>query len=360
MLKLIGSCLLAASMAIVLCSCGDEPQKNPGKADGKGGAAGGAKTFLDALASGPKREAKFCVALGWQENESGQRQRKGFEDAFEALGGAATFADANYNPKKQSEQIDAFIEMKPDAIFVTPSDPAGITQACQRVVDAGIPLFVADAIIAGVPATTSICSSDFRMGVWSMDYIARKIGGKGRIAMIDLPENEAWDLRGQGARFALKMYPDIKVVQVHHHDSQTGVKPRQVVDNMLTANPAGKLDAIWCAWDGAAEEGAQAIEAAGRADEVITTGIDGGKRAFGTIKSGSPFKVTMAQSIYFMSYMTVFYAHRHLAGEQAPRFIISPVYAVDKARLDALPETQQPEDYDIPGKAHEFGWTPEL
>ncbi len=108
---------------------------------------------------------KFCVSLGWMENESGQRQRKGFEDAFRDFGGEFVFANANYDAKKQSEQIDAFIEMRPKAIFVTPSDPAGITQACQRVVDAGIPLFVADAIIPGVPATTSICSSDFRMGM---------------------------------------------------------------------------------------------------------------------------------------------------------------------------------------------------
>ncbi|MDP6634402.1 MAG: sugar ABC transporter substrate-binding protein [Phycisphaerae bacterium] len=307
-----------------------------------------------------KMDGKFCVSLGWEENESGQRQKKGFEDAFKVFGGEPTFANANYDPKKQSEQIDAFIEMKPRAIFITPSDPAGITQACQRAVDAGIPIFIADAIVAGVPATTSICSSDFRMGAWTMDYIARHLKGKGNIAMIDLPENEAWDLRGQGARFALMEYPDIKVVQVHHHDSQTSISPLQAVESMLAAHPKGKLDAIWCAWDGAAQEGAEAIETAGRADEIITTGIDGGKHAFEIIKKGGPFKVTMAQSIYYMSFMDVYYAYLHLKGKQAPRFVISPVFAVDKAKLDALDAKFKPEDYDVPGNAAKFGWTPEL
>jgi len=314
----------------------------------------------DESQGGGSGSSKFCVSLGWMENESGQRQRKGFEDAFKVFGGQVTFANANYDPKKQSEQIDAFIEMKPKAIFVTPSDPAGITQACQRAVDAGIPVFVADAIVAGVPATTSICSSDFRMGAWTMDYIARHIKGKGNIAMIDLPENEAWDLRGQGARFALEKYPDIKVVQVHHHDSQTSISPLQAVESMLAAHPKGKLDAIWCAWDGAAQEGAEAVETAGRADEIITTGIDGGKHAFEVIQTGGPFKVTMAQSIYYMSFMSVRYAHEHLKGKQAPRFIISPVFAVDKTALDALDEKFKPEDYDIPGNAAKFGWKPVL
>ncbi|MCP4454156.1 MAG: sugar ABC transporter substrate-binding protein [Planctomycetes bacterium] len=302
----------------------------------------------------------FCVSLGWQENESGRRQKRGYEEAFKVFGGEATFANANYDPKKQSEQIDAFIEMNPRAIFVTPSDPAGITQACQRAVDAGIPVFVADAIVAGVPATTSICSSDFRMGAWTMDYIATHLKGKGNIAMIDLPENEAWDLRGQGARFALEKYPEINIVQVHHHDSQTSISPLQAVESMLAAHPRGKLDAIWCAWDGAAQEGADAIKNADRADEIITTGIDGGKHPFEVIKTGGPFKITMAQSIYYMSFMSVRCATEFLKGQPVPRFIISPVFAVDKETLDTLDPSLKPEDYDIPGNAAKFGWKPEL
>jgi len=334
--------LIATALTVGLCSCGEKGAPSTGGGGEKGGSG------------------KFCVSLGWLENESGQRQKRGFVDAFKQLGGEPVFANANYNAKLQSEQIDAFIKMKPRAIFVTPSDPAGITKACQRVVDAGIPLFVADAIIAGVPATTSICSNDFGMGVWTLDYLAERLGGKGNIGVVDLPNNESWDLRGQGARFALEKYPEIKIVAQYSHDSEGTITPRQAIDNMLAAHGKGKLDAIWCAWDGAAQEGAQAIEAAGRAGEIITTGIDGGKHAFSIIKTGGPFKMTMAQSIYFMSYMSVVYAHKHLEGKQVPRFIISPVFAVDKETLEKLPAPFQPEDYDIPGMAAKFGWKPVL
>lgn len=301
----------------------------------------------------------FCVSLGWMENESGQRQRKGFEDAFKAFGDKGVFENAKYSAKTQSEQIDAFIKMRPKAIFVTPSDPAGITEACKRVVEAGIPLFVADAIVAGVPADSSICSSDFRMGEYTMDYIARKLGGKGRVGMIDLPGNESWDQRGQGAREALKRYPEIKLVQTFSFDSEASITPRQAVDNMLTANPKGQLDAIWCAWDEAAMEGAQAIEAAGRADEIITTGIDGSKAAFTSIKKNGPFKLCMAQSIYYMSYKCVEYAHVKLDGKPVPRFVISPVYAVEAATLESM-TAEKASEYDVPGKAKEFGWVPVL
>ena len=63
------------------------------------------------------KEFKFACSLGWMENESGQRQRWGFEAAVKELGGTITFTDANYDPKKQSEQIEAFIKQKPDALL---------------------------------------------------------------------------------------------------------------------------------------------------------------------------------------------------------------------------------------------------
>ena len=299
---------------------------------------------------------KFAVSLGWMENESGQRQKQGYIDAVKELGGTVTFTDANYDAKKQSEQIEAFIKMKPDALFITPSDPAGISAAVKRAIDAKIPVFIADAIIAGAATVSAVASSDFGMGVYNMDYIAKKIGYKGNIGIIDLPGNESWDLRGQGARWALRKYPNIKVVAKWSWDFDATLTPRQAVDNMLTANPnKGDLDAIWCAWDGAAMEGALAIKAAGRENEIFTTGIDGGKVAFDFIKAGTPFKHTLAQSIYTMSYMNVYYAHQYLKGEQVPRTVIAPVFSVDKEKLDTLKE-KNPEDYDMPGVAKKFGW----
>ncbi len=302
------------------------------------------------------KDLKFAASLGWLENESGQRQKAGYVNAVKELGGTITFTDANYDAKKQSEQIEAFIKMKPDALFITPSDPAGISAAVKRAIAANIPVFVADAVIAGAATTSAVASSDFGMGVYNMDYIAKKIGFKGNIGIIDLPGNESWDLRGQGARWALRKYPNIKVVAKWSWDFDATLTPRQAVDNMLTANPnKGDLDAIWCAWDGAAMEGALAIKAAGRAGEIFTTGIDGGKVAFDFIKSGTPFKQTLAQSIYTMSYMNVYYAHEFLKGNQVPRTVIAPVFAVEKETLDAM-DVKNPEDYDIPGQATKFGW----
>lgn len=298
---------------------------------------------------------KFCVSMGWLENESGQRLKYGFESAFKEFGNTdVTYTDANYDPKKQSEQIDAFIKMRPDAIFITPSNPTAITPAVKKAIEAGIPVFTSDSIVPGAAVTTSICSCGFSMGAYSAQYIVDQLNGKGEIGVIDLPAHEGWDIRYRGLQWVLEQNPGIKVVAKWSWDSTGQVTPRQAVDNMLTAHPEkGSIDAIWCAWDGAAMEGALAITSAGRENEMFTTGIDGGKQAFEYIKSGTPFKLSMAQSLYTMSYMAVYYANQYLEGKIVPRFIISPVYAIAKEDLEGI---ENPENYDIPGVEKEFGW----
>lgn len=312
---------------------------------------------LGALTISAQDNVMVAVSLGWQENESGQRFTQGYEAAFEELGWDSVFANANYDPRLQSEQIDAFIQLDPDAMFVTCSDPVGITPAVQRAIDAGIPVFLADCYIAGVAATTSIASNNYGMGMYTMEYIARAIGGEGKVGMIGLPNNETWDLRELGARYVLQNYPNIEL-EYWAYDSTGAVTPRQAIENLLTANPPGTLPAIWCAWDGAAMEGALAAREAGREDEIIFTGIDGGERAFEQIQSDGAFKLSMAQSIYWMSYMGAQYANDFLNGAKVPRFVVAPVYAADKELLDAVPAELNVADYDIPGMEVELGWTP--
>ena len=300
----------------------------------------------------------MAVSLGWQENESGQRFTQGYEAAFKELGWKYTISNANYDPKLQSEQIDAFIKLNPKALFVTCSDPVGITQAVQRAVDAGIPVFTADCNIAGIKQITSIVSNNYGMGLYTMRYIADKIGGKGKVGMIGLPNNETWDLRELGARYVLTNYPGIELVY-WPYDSTGAVTPRQAIENMMTANP--DLVAIWCAWDGAAMEGALAAQQAGKND-IIFTGIDGGQRAFEQIQSDGPFKLSMAQSIYWMSYKSVMYAKDYAEGKKVPRFMAAPVYAADKELLDAVSPSLGVNswDYDIPGNEVKLNWIPVL
>jgi len=342
--------LIAAAFVVGLIGCSTQTPVAP--------TAGSSNTTSSSSTTAPAQPAaksdEVAVSLGWQENESGQRFTQGYEAAFKELGWKYTVANANYDPKLQSDQIDAFIKLNPKALFVTCSDPVGITAAVNRAIDAGIPVLTADCYIAGIKQITSIASNNYGMGMYTMDYIAKAIGGTGKVGMIGLPNNETWDLRELGARYVLKNHPNIELIY-WAYDSTGAVTPSQAVENILTANPDVK--AIWCAWDGAAMEGALAAEARNMND-VIFTGIDGGERAFQQIQTGKDFKLSMAQSIYWMSYMDVMYAKDYLEGKKVPRYVVAPVYAATKEVLDAVAAGIKVADYDIPGMEVTLNWTP--
>jgi len=182
--------------------------------------------------------------------------------------------------------------------------------------------------------------------------MARRLGGEGNIAIVTLPQNESWDQRTLGMEHALRKYPGLNVVARWAFAFTGEVTPRQAVENMLSAH--GNIDAVWCAWDGAAIEGALAVQAAGR-DNIFLTGIDGGEQAFSYIGGGSPFKMTCAQSFYEMAFLNALYAHEFLANRNIPRLIITPTYEVVFEHLEELgPDAA---DFDRPGRAEELGWS---
>ena len=345
--------LLIAIVVLFSVSCkGGESESSEAVTEVQAGSDGGSGS-LD------KDSYKFCVSMGWAENESARKFKEGWEAGFEEFFGKkaeVVWADAAYDGKKQSEQIEAFARMNPDAIFVTASDPASITPAVKKAVEAGVPVFAADSYLSGAGVTTTVMSNNFGMGESGAQYIASMLNERGNIAMIDLPANETWDMRTQGCLWGLKQYPGIEVVSSWSYDSAGSVSPRQAVDNILTANPKkGSIDAIWCAWDGAATEGALAIEAAGREDEMFTIGIDGGEQAFEYVKN-TCMSMTFAQSCWEMSYMGVYYAKELLSGNKVPRIIASPVYIVTADMLDEIHD-----DYDHNNKAQmELGWKRDL
>lgn len=293
---------------------------------------------------------KFAAALGWTSYDSGRHLQEGFKAAVKELGGNLTMTDAGFDAKKQSDQIDSLISSKPDVLFITPADAVAIAPAVQRAIKAGIPVFAADSMVPGADVKTTAMSNNFGMGSYSGDFIAKKLNGKGNIARVMLPQNESWDQRTIGMEWALRAYPGIKIVADWAFALAGNVTPRQAVDNILNAH--GNLDAIWCAWDGAAVEGTLAARAAERPNLIIT-GIDGGSQAFNYISTNSQLKLSMAQSFYEMAYQSVYYAHQFKEGKKVPRTIITPTYAVTQPML----AKGLPDDFDVPGRAAQLGWT---
>jgi ribose transport system substrate-binding protein len=295
---------------------------------------------------------RFGISIPFSGLDAYQHLIAGYEAAMAERGGELTLVEANYDVKKQADQIATLISSGVDAMIVLPTDPAGISNAVQAAVASGTPTFCTNSYVPGATVISTSIHDGFGMGAVSARYLAERLGGKGKIGIITLPLNEGWATRTMGMQFVLRDYPDIEVVAEWAFDATLKVTARDAVDNMLTAHP--DLSAIWASWDGAAIEATLAMRAAGR-DDMFVTGIDGGRQAFEYIKSGTQFVFTVAQSFFQEAYYSVYFAHETLAGRPAPRFVINNAYAVTQENL-ANVDVDQADDYDRFGKAKELGW----
>lgn len=293
---------------------------------------------------------KVAVSLGYYREDSGQRCQLGYEETFKGLGiKDVTYAQTEYNPVEQSEQINALVAQKPDILFVLASDPDGITQSLQKAMDAGIPTFVSERV-NNVEVTQNICFDDYSAGYASMSALCEALDGKGKIAMCLLDSNAVWNTRDIAAYDVLENYPDIEVVATWSWDSTGVVTPRQAVDNFLTQFPkAGSLDAIWAPWDNLTLEGIPAAEEAGRT-EIKFCSLDGTPRAIQMLCESEQFVFDYSHCLYDITRTSVLNGMAYLNDEKVnPKWCYTG-YNLDKEKMIAaynnLPDGVEISDVD--------------
>ena len=276
---------------------------------------------------GAQKKFTIGVAVGWIDNDFGLRVRNGFMDTIEALGGEAIEAVAFSNVQKQVSQVDNFINMKVDAIMISPYDTLALAPLIAKAQRAGIPTFAVDTMIYDPSPTCTVLSDNYRIGMDSMQYVIDQLGGKGNIVIFGAPQHEGIRNRVLGANMLLRQYPDIKVVATHDISWALGdPTPLDAMQNILRAHPnPGDIDAVWAPYDTAAAQICNAIEQAGRTDEMFVTGVDGDKMAIEEyINKGRVFKMTAGQGPYWMAKTAVEMAFKYLNGEKVPRLITAP------------------------------------
>ncbi|MDF3133847.1 sugar ABC transporter substrate-binding protein [Pseudomonas extremaustralis] len=198
------------------------------------------------------------------------------------------FEDARADVVKQLSQVENFISQKVDAIIVNPVDTASTARISKSAIEAGIPLVYVNRrpdqkdLPKGVAAVTS---DDEEAGRLQMQYIADKLGGKGKIVILlgDLANNSTTN-RTKGIKEVLAKYPDIKIEQ-----EQTGIWLRDrgmtLVNDWLTQGR--EFNAVLANNDEMAIGAAMALKSAGtKPGSVLIAGVDGTPDGLNAISKG--------------------------------------------------------------------------
>jgi ribose transport system substrate-binding protein len=216
--------------------------------------------------------------------------QQALNDAAKALGAKVIVTDARHDVAKQISDVEDMVQQKIDILLVNPTDSVGIQAAVETASKAGVIVVAVDANANG-PVDSFVGSKNYDAGLMACDYLAKAVGGKGEVVILDgIPVVPILE-RVRGCKDSLAKFPDIKLV-----DTQNGKQERDtaltVTENMIQAHP--NVKGVFSVNDGGAMGSLAAIEASGK--DIKLTSVDGAPEAIeALLKPNSKFIQTSAQ-----------------------------------------------------------------
>ncbi len=200
-----------------------------------------------------------------------------------------------------ASRMEDAVSSKSDAIVIVSTDPNQLKNQIKKAKDKGIPVFGSDSgYIEGM--TMNATSDNGAMSEMISQYLFEKMGAKGNLVVLTHRPHPGVLARTLKLDELLQANPEVKKLTEQQVEVPGPIEnARKQMESLLLSNKEeGAITAVWAGWDEAAIGAAQAIEAAGRKD-IIVTGIDGNSQAVDMIKKGTPLVATVKQNFSGMT-----------------------------------------------------------
>ena len=237
------------------------------------------------------QDTTACLITKTDTNPFFVKMREGATAKAEELGiNLMTFAGQyDGDHETQAQAIETCIASGAKGILLTASDTSSIVSLVEQAQNAGAIVIALDTPLDPANAADATFATDnFRAGELIGEWAANKLGDEAenaRIAFLDLNVSQptVGVLRDQGfmTGFGIDVgdpnrYGDEDDPRIVGHDVTQGNEEggRQAMENLLAVDPT--LNVVYTINEPAAAGAYQALEALGRADEVLIVSIDGG------------------------------------------------------------------------------------
>jgi len=179
--------------------------------------------------------------------------------------------------KEPGEQISGLENLQTqgvDALVILATESAPLTPIAEKLHDAGILIVNVDRGFTKPVADVFIEGDNKAFGRKSAEFIVQKLGGKGKIAVLEgIPSTVNTD-RVNAAKAVFAGSPGIQIV-AEDSGYWNRDKAEKAMQNMLIANP--QIDAVWAADDDMALGAETALKSAGREKNIWILGGGGMK-----------------------------------------------------------------------------------
>jgi ribose transport system substrate-binding protein len=233
------------------------------------------------------------------------------------------------NVDEQRAMVEQVLKDKPDAVIFIPVDDVAMIDSVKKLNEAKIPIVLVSNPLPG-SFVTYVGADDFEIGYREARYLFEKLGGKGKIVVIEgtpaAPTNRE---RVRGYQRAFGEFPGIQVLGsgIGHYQQPDA---RRVMEKFLTEHK--EIDAVLSANDSMALGVLEALKAANRTAIVI--GINGILPAVKQIGTGVML-ATVDFNMFKIGCAATRAAVRHLKKEPLPEKVMLPAEVIDKTNYKA-------------------------
>lgn len=232
-----------------------------------------------------------------------------------------TAVASDYDLNKQFSQIDNFIAARVDLIMLVAADPQAILPAVKRAEAAGIPVVAVDVSAEGAKATVQ--TNNIKAGEMACQYLSDKLGGKGKVIILNGPSVSSIKDRVKGCKEVLSK-GNFEILSDNQNGKATRDGGLAVAQSLMTRFP--KIDGMFTVCDQEAIGADLAAKQMNRKDFTIVS-VDGSPEVEVSLKqSGSLIQGSVAQSPYAMAMKALDIGNDILKTDKAPS---TPVVLLD-------------------------------
>jgi ribose transport system substrate-binding protein len=245
-----------------------------------------------------------------------------------------------FSAQAQIPVVDTLLAEHPDAIAIAPADPTALIAPLKKWADAKIPIVTYDGYLTDppFPLVSEIASANFDGGKLAGEAMGKLIGGKGKVAIIDLAAGaKVLNDRKDGFIAALKeKYPDVEVVDMQ----LTGLDfPRAQTIVQTYVNKYPDLAGIFCTYSFATEYGGAGLRSVHAQDRIKLVGFEAGPKEIQLIKEGV-LKATVAQKPAEEAKLAVDYSYYQASGQidKIKKKVVLGDVLIDASNVDSMTE----------------------
>jgi len=309
----------AAAVTMVVAGCSSSSSSGGGSGSSTGTSASGKNLEL---------------VVGTKSDDFYVTMECGAEAEAKALGVKLTVTGpADFSASEQAPILNAVAVSKPDALIVAPTDASALNPELTRISGEGVKMVFVDTTTSDPSVAVShITSNNVAGGALAADSLAKAIGGKGTVAVIDVnPGISTTDQRIQGFAQEMKAkYPGITVLSTQYDNDSSSTAATQVAGD-ITAHP--NLSGVFATNVLSAQGAATGVQHAGRSGKVKVATFDADPQQMQALTQ-NVIQLAVAQSPYLEGQDGVEQAVNALTGKPVTADIGTPLVAITQQNMN--------------------------